>query len=649
MLYLGGGMDRSIRLTQSVFRRSLSTLWYPMRARMQAAVRQASPSSLKLICICLGLAFAHTHNPAAAEDGAIREMRDRMEQSRDLAIGVARERGLPVSGRIGDLGGWELVGFEDGRPIIHETQATKASKSTQASVVWASPYSLQGAGWRVGVWDFGTVRNDHVELVGRVSVINPSPFASHPTFVAGIIAGAGVNADAKGAAPQLHIDSWNWSGDRQELLDNAATAPGQHASTFYLSNHSYGEPTGWAQGTYSGNSGRHFFGIWDEEDPPKKSDLFGQYTQSARDWDLVAWARPYLVIIKAAGNDRNVPAPSSGNTFYYFWSDDDDFEWRSTVYDPDIHPAGDGLTDGGYDTMPPWSTAKNVVAIGSVFAAIDSNGNRDLSLATPSPFSAWGPADDGRIKPEFVAVGQAVTSPNANQNNTYSTASGTSFSAPSAAGSIILLQQYNEQLNPGGAMLAASVKALLAHTADDLDQPPFNPGPDYASGWGLINVLNGVEFLQGTTEPEPSSHLFESELLDEEFTWSRIFAVDENTEELRATLSWTDPPGPLRFGLDNRDPVLVNDLELRLVSPSSSVYYPFVLDPENPSAIATTGPNNVDVIEQVRVAEPDEGKWTVLVFSNGELLGESQSFSLTVSGGTLFTPTEVDAWMLLDN
>ena len=61
----------------------------------------------------------------------------------------------------------------------------------------------------------------------------------------------------------------------------------------------------------------------------------------------------------------------------------------------------------------------------------------------------------------------------------------------------------------------------------------------------------------------------------------------------RLTLSWTDPAGPALTGLDNRSPALVHDLDLRVIAPDGGTSFPYRLDVEDPSGLATTGDNDV--------------------------------------------------------
>lgn len=91
-----------------------------------------------------------------------------------------------------------------------------------------------------------------------------------------------------------------------------------------------------------------------------------------------------------------------------------------------VNSAGNSGTDSWkYVTAP--ADAASVITVGSV----NSNGNI-------SGFSSFGPTSDGRIKPEILAQGTASAIIN-HTDNSVSSASGTSFSAPIMAGLIACL------------------------------------------------------------------------------------------------------------------------------------------------------------------------------------------------------------------
>lgn len=594
------------------------------------------------------LGFGSLHAQAPTRHEVAESFARRGAEEARAARDAAERRGWVRRGTTPDGRTFQLVRLRDGLPIYYETLAANAGISSAANLIRSTPpYSVEGAGWTIGVWDAGAVRADHVELEGRVTHGDGADLSGHATFVAGIAASEGVNPDAIGAAPAAGVLSHDWEDDLAEIASAAAATAFDEAPAVFVANLSYGEAVGWQHGSYSGETGPHFIGDWPEGNPPPKSDRFGRYTIAARDWDLLAHALSYTLIVKAAGNDRNDPPPSPGQTFHRLAWDDDEYEWVAETYDPDIHPPGDGATDGGYDTIPSFSTAKNLLVVGSVTDAVTA-GVRDVSAASINAFSVWGPTDDGRIKPDLMANGATIVSATAGSTTSYASgASGTSFAAPGVSGVAVLLQELHGRETNAGAMRASTLKGLLIHTADDLTTFPAQPGPDYATGWGLINAARAADLILDAAAGDKDAAIVEDELNAIapliEYTFESA-----GTEEVRVTLSWTDPPGEPLVGIDNRTPALVNDLDLRVVAPDSTVHFPFVLGVENPSAAATTGDNLVDPVEQVRIDAPEPGTYIVQVDHKGALQDEVQAFSLIVSGLSVPEATAVRDWMLFD-
>ncbi|MBU1708210.1 T9SS type A sorting domain-containing protein, partial [bacterium] len=81
--------------------------------------------------------------------------------------------------------------------------------------------------------------------------------------------------------------------------------------------------------------------------------------------------------------------------------------------------------------------------------------------------------------------------------------------------------------------------------------------------------------------------------------------------------------------------VLVNQLDLYLVSPSLQIYRPWILNPAFPSLPAGTGIDSANVVECVHVNAPQPGVWTLFV--SGILPGsETQTFG--VAGNVALNP-----------
>ncbi|MCK5852072.1 S8 family serine peptidase [bacterium] len=511
----------------------------------------------------------------------------------------------------------EIIRIENGRPIYYITHNVNAAISTSAGLVRNTPaYNLNGTNLIVGVWDGGSVLSTHQEFDSRVTVKDGAASHYHSTHVGGTIGAKGFNSAALGMAPSAKIDSYDWNSDNSEMASRAASAPNQ-STKIYVSNHSYGIGTGWR---WNGS------GLtWDDDISVMYDKKFGMYYFWTREWDIIAYDAPYYLIIKSAGNDRN-DNPSNGSTVYYNGGSD------SVTYNDSIHPLGDGVYyNGGYDSITYLGIAKNILTVGAVNDAV-SSGSRNLGFATMSSFSGWGPADDGRIKPDVVGNGVGLVSCDNGNNSDYTTLSGTSMSAPNVCGSAALLIQHYRNLNSSD-MRSSTLKGVIIHTSDDIGRP----GPDYSYGWGLMNTKEAADIITRGTNLINSTAKITEELLDSSNPDDEHNFYINGSEPFKTTICWTDPEGTWNQTHNSRTPVLVNDLDLRIISPNGGTNYPFILDVNNPGNNATSGDNIVDNVEQVIIntgAVP--GIYNVVVNHKGlsGSHGSQQYYSLIVSGAT---------------
>ena len=160
--------------------------------------------------------------------------------------------------------------------------------STGANLLAPAPYSLDGTGLKVGVWDGGPVLGTHQELTGRITrkdVAASIAADDHATHVAGTIGATGVDSNAKGMSPKIKIDSYEWTSDYAEMTAAGAASAGDAAS-LPLSNHSYG-----------------FNAV--------TADM-GRYETEANAVDAVAASLPYYLIFWAAGNEQDTLTAKGG-------------------------------------------------------------------------------------------------------------------------------------------------------------------------------------------------------------------------------------------------------------------------------------------------------------------------------------------------
>lgn len=552
-------------------------------------------------------------------------LKDDALQRRSAAHQQASRKGWKTKGTVRNRS-FELMDIVEDIPIYFQTCNTNSAISQAVDLIRdTTPYNLDGYGITVGLWDAGAVRRTHQEFGSRINLIDTIGYHSHSTHVAGTLAAAGIVSSAMGMAPELTIDSYNWSMDLAEMTNAAASYPNEPGK-IYLSSHSYGTVTGWEYANYSGNSGRHWFGQYGY----REDENFGKYGYIASTQDLICYQSRYYLPFWAAGNNRDDYAPLEGRTFYYTVNG----SWRSKAYNGSTDPYKDGY-DGGYDTLLPTATAKNIVSVGAVHDAV-ANGQRNITRAYMTRFSGWGPTDDGRIKPDIVCNGYNLYSSTASSDVSYANYSGTSMATPSAAGAAALLIQLYNECFPQEAMLSSTLKALLIHTADDIG----NPGPDYINGWGLVNAHGAAELIDAQCDDPFAQTLIEAKLDRTNPSDNYMFNADGSTA-IKITLCWTDLPAGSLTGLDNDSLRLINDLDLRVIDPDGfTVYYPFVLDPDNPSANAVTGDNFVDNVEQVYIDMPVyPGTYVVEVSHKYSLANNQQDYSLILSNQITDDPT----------
>jgi hypothetical protein len=551
--------------------------------------------------------------------GEVAKLGRRQRLRQEEASAIARRQGWApresVGGRV-----FELMGIEGDRVYVYATCNSNAAISIAADQIRnTSPYNLSGAGLTIGIWDGGSVRTTHQEFGLRVTVMDGASAIDHATHVGGTMAAGGFVLSAMGMAPSVSLDSYNWNLDEAEMAARGmsyANEPG----TLQISNHSYAIVCGW-EDSYSPPRWVGAWSTWVRE-----SDLFGQYDDDTAVWDQICYDAPYYLPFKAVGNDRTDTAPAEGVTFQYFYRN----QWREAAYDPSIHPYGDNWDNGGYDTIGPLGTAKNVLTVGAVTDAV-TGGVRDFSKAYMTSYSCWGPTDDGRIKPDVVTNGYTVYSSYASSDSSYTTLSGTSVASPGAAGAAALLMEYYGDLLEGQVMRASTLKGLLIHTADDLG----TAGPDYKFGWGLLNVKAAADQIGDHAAYPEVGKITEAVLNGGNPSDSYVFKWD-GISSIRATLCWTDPAGSALEELDNPSPRLINDLDLRIIDPNGGIWMPFVLNPASPTTAASAGDNVRDNTEQVLIAAPSlAGYYTVQVSHKGTLTNGQQYYSLILSGQAL--------------
>ena len=244
-------------------------------------------------------------------------------------------------------------------------------------------------------------------------------------------------------------------------------------------------------------------------------------------------------------------------------------------------------------------------------ALIVGNWDRTFAGGRLNTLSSLGPTTDGRIKPDVVAPGTGVVSCRNEVLNGYRPMTGTSMASPAAAGTLALLidawrREYAVSLSQARP-LPSTLRALVIHSADDVDwETPghapagalnpssqnldgpvmYFPGPDFATGWGMINAAAAVAEVKskniGQWQFTKTSGAPNFDERNVEFD-----VAEDGSRPLRVTLAWDDPAYPNDdpakkdgYDLSTSAGLLVNDLDLVLIDPAGKVHYPYAPNQE---------------------------------------------------------------------
>ena len=490
---------------------------------------------------------------------------EKFNTERAEALRLAIIYGWPEEIKMPNGGAAILVGiFDDLTPKYYETHNKGAGITTRTNLVHtggSSGLDLNGENMIGGVWDGGKIRSSHILLENRVTQMDASPTLSdHATHVSGTMIGTG--DVVAGNAKGMAPEALLWGYD---FLNDEAEMTSAAGNGLLVSNHSYGLQIDQLP-------------LW----------RLGYYDERARNLDNIVFNAPHYLPVVSAGNDRQ---------------------------------SGKNTEDGGFDYLTDKGVSKNSVVVAAVFQVSNYSGPESVAM---SPFSSWGPTDDGRIKPDISGKGVNTYSSTAWTNTSFDRYDGTSMAAPNISGSLLLLQQHHNTIN-GSYMLASTLKGLALHTADEAG---ISPGPDYKFGWGLMNTSKAVDVI--TNNGETSVIIEEVLALNEVYT----FSVQANgVEDLVASITWTDPAGvsPQQGINDLNTSMLVNDLDLRISDDGGATFFPWKLNPLTPVAPAIQGDNTVDNIEKIEISNA-VGEYVIRVSHKNTLRTGSQAFSLIVTG-----------------
>jgi len=199
---------------------------------------------------------------------------------------------------------------------------------------------------------------------------------------------------------------------------------------------------------------------YDKFDPDSNGYVFA-YTHAHGDFDgrtavttraAVMAARKGVVVVTAMGNEQN----------------------------------GNGIVG----TMIAPADADSIISSGAVAS--------DTMLAS---FSSTGPTDDGRIKPDVVAMGLYVFASLPSGPSTYAYLSGTSLSTPLTAGVAALVLSARPELTP--IQVRDAIRNTAVHFKDKKFPTRTATYPNNFYGWGLVNAYDAAVYYGLAISNEP--------------------------------------------------------------------------------------------------------------------------------------------------
>ncbi|GJM23779.1 MAG: hypothetical protein DHS20C16_01940 [Phycisphaerae bacterium] len=421
---------------------------------------------------------------------------------------------------------------------------------TEASIAQAAPYSLDGSGVTVLVYDGGTARSTHQDFSGRLTVHDGSGLHYHPTHVAGTIGGDGTASGGTytGMAPGTTLLSYGFEYDG--------------SGTFLYSN------PGDIESDYTEAINVHGADL-------SNNSIGTNVSQNGFDCAITGDYGVTSALID------NIVGGSLGSPFRIIWANGNE--------------RGSPNCGTGYASTAPPAGAKNHITVGAL------NSNNDSITS----FSSWGPVDDGRIKPDISAPGcqsngdGGVTSTWDTGDSDYGTICGTSMAAPTVTGlAALMMEDYTVQFPAQPMFRNSTLKGLLAHSAVDNG----NVGPDYQFGYGSVRVQQAIDLMR--------SAAFLENNVSQGASFTRQVDVTGGDPEFKVTLTWDDVAGTPNVNpalVNDLDLVVTSPSAVRhypwTLNPGN---------PSN--AAVQSQEDHLNNIEQVLVNSPEAGTWTIEVF-----------------------------------
>jgi hypothetical protein len=443
-----------------------------------------------------------------------------------------------------------------------------------------------------------------------------------------------------GGANQIEtLKGWTGQGVRGEIFDTELltthqewpTAPiihstgtagsSYHGTSCYSNNFAKGvNPE--ARGVIPGGQG--IFYLYSES-----TQFGGTKSRYAINQELIDPAGPYRAVFQTSS-----VGSARVRTYTTLSAEVDDYLFKHPIL------STQSQSNAGNQDSRPQAWAKNIVSVGGVnhyntLSRTDDKWNFSGSI---------GPAADGRIKPDLAFFYDSIQSATGSGAASYTQFGGTSSATPQTAGYFgLLFQMWHQGVWAGHGGKAdvfasrpqmATAKALMINNAWRYNWTAGGSNGDidrYKQGWGNADVKRLLDRAPVT------SIIDETDVITPLGVKSYNVNVAAGQTELNVTLAYTDPMGTVGAALAR-----INDLSLRVTSPSGTVYWGNNgLTAGNFSTPGGTS-NTVDTVENVFIQNPAAGTWKVEVLGD-EIIQDARletpavdaDYGLVVSGGLI--------------
>lgn len=280
------------------------------------------------------------------------------------------------------------------------------------------------------------------------------------------------------------------------------------------------------------------------------------------------------------------------------------------VYKTDLVILNSMSNWGNNTQVRPQAWAKNVVAIGGVNHFNDTNMTNDRWNNSAS----IGPAQDLRTKPELAFYYDSIFCPTSSSNTAYTSSfGGTSAATPMTAGAFGLFFDMWNDGTFGNSTLGATVFANRCHSTT-ARAFMVNSARMYQSqgdidrnvqGWGVADLQNLWDKRDSVFWVDETDVLLNLQ----ERTY-RVW-VPAGTANFRATMAYND-----YWAAANANPTRVNNVSLKVVSPSGTTYWGNNGMTGSSGANVTAAGGSADTrnnLQNVYLANPASGVYVVTV------------------------------------